>query len=75
MPDQLLNADPLTWLVEKADPSVRYWTLRDILRRPADEQGRWRYGSVSRTWPIEKRNRASKWVTLDALRAIAKAQS
>jgi hypothetical protein len=35
-----------------------------------DEQGRWQCGSVSRTWPIEKRNRPSKWVTLDALRVL-----
>jgi hypothetical protein len=39
-----------------------------ILKRQ-DEQGRWLCGSVSRTWPIEKRNQPSKWVTLDALRA------
>jgi hypothetical protein len=32
-----------------------------------DEQGRCLCGSVSRTWPLEKRNRPSKWVTLDAL--------
>jgi len=35
-----------------------------------DEQGRWRCGSVSHTWPLEKRNRPSKWVTLDALRLL-----
>ncbi len=35
-----------------------------------DEQGRWRCGSVSRTWPIEQRNRPSKWVTLDVLRVL-----
>ena len=35
-----------------------------------DTQGRWRCGSVSRTWPIEKRNQPSKWVTLDALRVL-----
>ena len=37
MPDQLLNGDPLPWLLEPADPSVRYWTLRDVLGRPADD--------------------------------------
>ena len=37
-----------------------------------DDQGRWECGSVSRTWPIEKRNRPSKWITLDALRVIKK---
>lgn len=35
-----------------------------------NEQGRWLCGSVSRTWPLEKRNRPSKWVTLDALRML-----
>ena len=34
---ELLNADPLPWLLEPADPSVRYWTLRDVLGRPADD--------------------------------------
>jgi hypothetical protein len=38
-----------------------------------DEQGRWVCGSVSRTWPIEQRNRPSKWVTLDALRVLKQA--
>jgi hypothetical protein len=43
-----------------------------------DEQGRWPCGSVSRTWPLEKRNRPSKWVTLDALqllKVVGKGQS
>jgi hypothetical protein len=35
-----------------------------------DEQGCWLCGSVSRTWPLGKRNRPSKWVTLDALRLL-----
>ena len=43
--------------------------LKRMLDRQ-DEQGRWLCGSVSRTWPIEKRNRPSKWVTLDALRLL-----
>ena len=30
-----LHADPLAWLLEPADPSVRYWTLVDLLDRPA----------------------------------------
>jgi hypothetical protein len=25
---------------------------------------------VARTWPLEARNRPSKWVTLDALRVL-----
>lgn len=35
-----------------------------------DSQGRWLCGSVSRTWPLEKRGQPSKWVTLDALRML-----
>lgn len=35
-----------------------------------DGQGRWTCGSVSRTWPLEKRSQPSKWVTLDALRVL-----
>ena len=53
----------------------RFEALWPLVLAQRDEQGRWLCGSVSRTWPIEKRNRASKWVTLDALRVIAKAQS
>jgi hypothetical protein len=40
-----------------------------------DEQGRWVCSSVSRTWPIEQRNRPSKWVTLDALRVLKQARA
>ena len=43
--------------------------LKRILDRQ-DDQGRWRCGSVSQTWPIEKRNQPSKWVTLDVLRVL-----
>ncbi len=46
--------------------------LERVLNRQ-DEQGRWRCGSVSRTWLIEKRNQPSKWVTLDALRVLKRA--
>jgi hypothetical protein len=35
-----------------------------------DAQGRWLCGSVSRTWPMEKRGQPSKWVTLDTLRLL-----
>ena len=34
---ELLNGDPLPWLLEPADPSVRYWTLRDVFGRAADD--------------------------------------
>ncbi len=44
--------------------------LLELMLSRQDDQGRWLCGSVSRTWPIEKRNRPSKWVTLDALRVL-----
>jgi hypothetical protein len=30
----VLKADPTRWLLEEDNPSVRYFTLRDILERP-----------------------------------------
>lgn len=32
-----LNGDPLPWLLDPGNPSVRYWTLVDILDRPAGD--------------------------------------
>ena len=32
-----LKGDPLPWLLEPENPSVRYWTLVDMLDRPADD--------------------------------------
>ena len=32
-----LNADPTDWLLEEENPSVRYFTLKDILDKPADD--------------------------------------
>jgi hypothetical protein len=32
-----LNGDPLPWLLDPENPSVRYWTLTDILDRPASD--------------------------------------
>ncbi len=147
----VLHDAPLPWLLEPENPSVRFWTLTNLLDRPAVDpevvetraaiaqqpwvqelfarqhpRGHWgddetkpytaqgavgvlsilhmlglepdgrtaagcdsclRFGqhesggfsragtrricgSVSRTWPLEKRNRPSKWVTLDALRLL-----
>jgi len=48
----------------------RFTPLLDLVLARQDEQGRWLCGSVSRTWPLEKRNRPSKWVTLDVLRLL-----
>ena len=49
---------------------ARFAPLTKLILNRQDEQGRWLCGSVSRTWPIEKRNRPSKWITLDALRLL-----
>ena len=49
---------------------ARFGPLLELVLDQQDEAGRWRCGSVSRTWPLEKRNRPSKWVTLDALRLL-----
>jgi hypothetical protein len=49
---------------------VRFVPLLKRMLNRQDEQGRWLCGSVSRTWPIEKRNQPSKWITLDALRVL-----
>ena len=48
----------------------RFAPLLDLFLARQDEQGRWLCGSVSRTWPLEKRNRPSKWITLDAVRLL-----
>ena len=32
-----LRGDPIPWLLEPENPSVRYWTLVDLLDRPADD--------------------------------------
>jgi hypothetical protein len=52
---------------------ARFVPLLALLLDRQDDQGRWLCGSVSRTWPIEKQNRPSKWVTLDALRVLKQA--
>jgi len=33
-----LKADPIDWLLEPKNPSVRHFTLRDILKRPEDDK-------------------------------------
>jgi hypothetical protein len=48
----------------------RFTPLLDLFLARQNEEGQWLCGSVSRTWPLEKRNRPSKWVTLDALRLL-----
>lgn len=49
---------------------ARFKPLLEQFLSQQDEHGRWRCSSVSRAWPLEKRNRPSKWVTLDALRLL-----
>ena len=48
----------------------RFMHLLKLVVDRQNDQGRWLCGSVSRTWPVEKRNQPSKWVTLDALRVL-----
>jgi hypothetical protein len=48
--------------------------LQRVLDRQ-DTQGRWLCGSVSRTWPMEKRGQSNKWVTLDALSVLKLARN
>jgi adenylate kinase family enzyme len=49
---------------------ARVALLLKLVLEKQDSQGRWSCGSVSRTWPIEKRKQPSKWVTLDVLRLL-----
>ena len=35
--NRYLKGDPLPWLLEEEDPSVRYFTLRDLIGRPEDD--------------------------------------
>jgi hypothetical protein len=51
-----------------SDP--RFAPLLELVLARQDKEGRWLCGSTSRSWPLEKRNQPSKWVTLDALRLL-----
>ncbi len=33
----MIHANPTEWLLEKNNPSVRYFTLRDILEKPESD--------------------------------------
>jgi hypothetical protein len=46
---------------------VRFKRLFQLVLEKRDGEGRWICGSVSRTWPLEKRGQPSKWVTLDGM--------
>jgi len=52
---------------------VRFAPLLQRIVERQNNQGRWLCGSVSRTWPVERRNQPSKWTTLDALRVLKQA--
>lgn len=49
---------------------ARFTPLLDLVLDHQDTHGRWTCGSNSRTWPLERRNQPSTWVTLDALRLL-----
>ncbi len=51
----------------------RFRGLLDLVLEKGDDRGMFYCGSVSRTWPIEKRNQPSKWVTLDVARVLKEA--
>jgi hypothetical protein len=51
----------------------RFVPLLKLMLNRQDDQGRWPCGPVSRTWPIERRNQPSKWITLNALRVLKQA--
>lgn len=53
---------------------ARFMALLELILERQDDQGRWLCGSVSRTWPVEKRNQPSKWITLDVLRLLKKVE-
>ncbi len=52
---------------------LRFVPLLKLTLDRQDGQGRWLCGSVSRTWPLERRNQPSKWITLDVLRLLKQA--
>ncbi|RPI88009.1 MAG: hypothetical protein EHM41_02905 [Chloroflexi bacterium] len=54
-------------------PDCRFAILLELILNKQDEQGRWSCGSGSRTWPIERRNQPSKWITLNVLRVLKQA--
>ncbi len=54
---------------------ARFVSLLKRMVGRQDDRGQWLCGSVSRTWPIEKRNRPSKWITLDAVRVLKQART
>lgn len=53
------------------DPRFALLLARVLSRQ--DAQGRFACGSVSRTWPIEKRNQPSRWITLEVCRVLKQA--
>jgi len=62
----VLKADPTDWLLEKDNPSVRYFTLTDILEKSENDPEVKEAFQVD----IEQKGKPSKWVTLNALRVL-----
>jgi squalene cyclase len=46
-----LRADPTAWLLEQENPSVQYWTLVDIVDRPADDPEVCEARAAISVWP------------------------
>ena len=94
----ILKANPLPWLLEKDNPSVRYLALTEIMDLPPshpeaseakaaimesgtvpnilakqNDQGRWLLENTFNgrfAVNIEQKGKPSKWVTLNAIRAL-----
>jgi hypothetical protein len=65
-----LNADPVPWLLEPENPSVRYWTLVDILDRPTDDPEVCEARGSIPAWPpvaelLASQERDGYWVKRD----------
>ncbi|MGD2206417.1 MAG: hypothetical protein PVH17_06530 [Anaerolineae bacterium] len=65
-----LRADPIPWLLEEENPSVRYGTLRDLLDRPAGGPAVLAARAAIPTWPplaelLAAQKRDGYWVKRD----------
>ena len=70
------------WLLEEENPSIRYFTLRDVLDKPEDAlELQAAKAAIFESTPsgrmqanIETRGKPSKWITLIALRVLRRLQ-
>ena len=65
-----LRANPLSWLLEPENPPVRYWTLRDLFDRPADDPEVTEAPAAIPAWPpvaklLAAQKRGGYWVKRD----------